>query len=797
MRDFRHALRAIARMPVLSAVIVISIAFGIGANTIVFSWMQARVLRPLPGVPWSASLRGIEPRTDAGGYPGASWLEFRDLRAALGSFEHVIAFRPAPMYLGAGAGLERHFGMLVSGNYFDALGLRPAAGRLFTEAEADARADVTVISYAVWQSAFGGADIAGRTVRVNGRELAVLGVTPREFQGTVMGLNFSIWTPATSAPLLTPGSRELDDRQVRGYQLLGRLAPHATDAAAQAELDAAMARLRDTYPAANAGIGGRILRFWELPRGPQRMMTMALAALQVVMLLLLAAVCGNIANLLLARASTRRREVGVRLALGAGPLRVARLLVAEALVLSIAGSVLGAAIAAWGMDAFMTMPLTGLPLRFETNLDAGGLAFTLVLGIACGVAVAAVPALSLARMDPSTALRAGVRTRSRARVRQTLMALQVGLAVIVLMVAGLFIAGFMQSRQVDPGFRRDGILLGAYDLTGRSASAEAVRTFAPRVLQRLQGAPGVAGAAIASAVPLDIHGLPPRAFRIEGRPRIDGGVDRAPSNVVTPGYFDVLDIRLTAGSDFVPLDDTVTAPQAIVNEAFVRRYFADDPPLGRALTMGGRRYTVAGVVETTVSNAFGEAPTPVIYLSYRDNPSRAGEIHLRGTTTDAAALTSLMREAVRGVDAELPVFNVRSLERHVASNLVFRSIPARMFAVLGPWLLFLAAVGVYAVVDHATSQRTSELGVRLALGATPRQLATAVVGEHLTVALAGAAAGWLLAVGTAVAFLPNAAFGGAVFTLVPLLLLLVVALASWLPARRAAAVDPLVALRAD
>jgi predicted permease len=798
--DVRHALRTIARTPVAAAVVVLSLGVGIGANTVVFSWIQARLLKPLPGVAGGARLHLVEARTEAGTYPGVSWLEYRDLQERLRSFRDLIAFRMAPLYVGETGRVERAYGQLVSGNFFSALGLRPARGR-FLRPDDVARPGgepVAVISYGFWQRRLGGtSDAVGQTLRVNGRDLTIVGVAPREFQGTVLGLNFDLWLPATLAPVMLPGSRELDSRGARGYSVMGWLQPDATRAQAQAELAAAMAQLARIHPETNADVQGEVLTFTQSLRGPPRLLTAALAILQGLMLLLLLAVCGNTANLVLARASARQREMGMRLALGAGPGRIASLMLTESVVLALLGAALGAAIATWGTQALLVLPLSGLPIRFQTSVDALSLTFAIGLGVASGLVFGAAPALQLARVDPQAALRAGSRTAGRSGLRQGLMAVQVGLALVVLIVAGLFLRSLSETRDVDTGFRRDGVLLGVYDLTGRANSQASARSFAARLLDGLRALPAVGAAAISSSVPLEIHGLPERSFTVEGRPRTEAGVDRALTNTVTPGYFALMEIPFRAGTDFADLQDEAAPPQAVVNEAFVRRYLGDVEPLGRRLQARGRDFVIIAVVRDSLSNAFGEPPTPVIYFSYRDLPSVSGEIHARARAGFETALASDVRRAVHDLDPDLPVFNVRTLTDHIETNLVFRRVPARLFAVLGPLLLALAAIGIYAVVAYAVSLRTNEMGVRLALGATPGRLAAQIVGETLTVVGLGALAGWSIAFAIAIAFARGGSIDLPVFLGVPALLLLVAAAACWLPARRAARVDPMVALRQD
>jgi macrolide transport system ATP-binding/permease protein len=801
-RDVRHAGRAIARMPALAAVVIGSLAVGIAANTIVFSWIQAVVFKPIPGVAIASRLHLVEPRTEAGMYPGASWLEYRDLREGLRSMQGLLAFRMIPLYVGERGKVERSTGLLVSDNYFSGLGLTPALGRFMRpdEVEKPGAAPVVVISYDYWQTRFGGAPAAlGQRIRVNGVDLAIIGVTPRGFKGTVMRLVFDFWLPATLAPAVLNGARDLDDRAVRGYTVTGMLAPGAALPQAQADVDRAMRQLAQEFPQTNRAVRGEVLPYWKSPRGPQRMLGTSLAILQVIMLLLLLAVCGNTANLVLARASARQREMGMRLALGASRWRVASLLLAENALLALAGAAVGAAIAAWGTGMLNAMPplrVRGIPISFETTADLMTMGFAILLGLGCGLAFGLAPALQLARLDAQHALRSAASTPRRSRLRNTLMAIEVALAVTVLVAAGMFLRNFMATRNEDPGFRREGVLLAGYDLSGRQVSDSSARLFTAALLERLDAAPGIEAVAVAAAVPLDIHGLPMRFFKLEGRPRNDDALDQALTNTVTPGYFAVMGLPILAGADFAGLRDEAAPLQAVVNQEFVRRYVQGQDALGLRIETRGKQYTIAGVVKNSLYNAFGEPPTPIIYFSYRDRPSPTGEIHVRTRAGGETAVASDVRTVVRDLDPELPVYDVRTLSDHIEANLIFRRIPARMFAVLGPLLLILAAIGIYAVVAYSVSLRTTEIGVRLALGATTQRVVTQFVGEHLLVVGAGAIAGWLIAFAAVVTLL-SAPLDPVVFAGVPLLLLAVAVAASWWPARRVSKVDPIRALRAE
>jgi len=527
------------------------------------------------------------------------------------------------------------------------------------------------------------------------------------------------------------------------------------------------------------------------------MFARALVILQGVMLLLLLAVCGNTANLVLARASTREREIAVRRALGAGRGRIISLLLTESLVLALLGAALGTAIAMWGTQALRAVPMiSAFPIKFQTSVDGLGLTFATLLGVACGLVFGIAPALQLVRLDPQRALRSGGSTPGRSGLRNVLMGSEVALALIVLVAAALFLRSFRETRETDPGFRREGVLLAAYDLTGRNADTSAARVFADKLLARLRALPEVEAAAIATSVPLDIHGLPLRSFALEGRARSDATLDQALSNTVTPGYFSTMGIPLRAGKDFIDLNDAAAAPQVIVNEEFVRRYLPNAEPIGRRLLSRGRSYVISGVVRNSLYEAFGDPPKPIIYWSYRDRPARQGEIHLLTRAGAEMTLAAQVQRVVREIDPTLPVYDIRSLTNHVEKNLFLRRIPARMFVVLGPLLLGLAAIGIYAVVAHAVSRRRTEIGVRLALGATAHRVVAQIVNDSLRVIGYGALIGWLLAL-----LIAMHAGGGVIslpiFLGVPLVLFLVATFACWLPARRAATVDPMVALRDD
>ena len=514
---------------------------------------------------------------------------------------------------------------------------------------------MVVVSYDFWQTRLGGgASAVGQPLRVNDRELTVVGVTPDGFQGTVLGLQFDVWVPAARAPLVITGSPELDSRASRGYYLLARLGSGARRAEATAAVDQTMRDLATRYPESNTALTAQVLPFWRASRGPQGLLLQGVAVLQGVMLILLLAVCANTANLMLARASARQREMGVRLAIGAGTVAAwCGCCSSRTCCWRWSAAVLGTVLAFWGTSAMRAVPVmsTAFPVRFQTDVDLGTLLFTVILACGCAALCALAPAWHLARLDPLRAIHGTGAFNSRGRFGRALMAGEVALAVVVLLVAGLFYRSFSETRELDPGFHRDGVLLAAYDLGGQVRAARRRPPFADRLLAAARALPDVQAAAIATSVPLDIHGLPQRSFVLEGRARVDGGRDRALTNIVTPGYFETMGIPLVAGEDFAPLGDANAAPQVVVNEAFVHRYLPEGAVLGRRLESGGRTYTVVGVVKNSVYDAFGEPESPAIHFSYRDRPALQGELHMRTRAGAESGLAIAARRAVRELDA--------------------------------------------------------------------------------------------------------------------------------------------------
>lgn len=801
MFNLKCALRTLTKAPGLSLVIIVSLALGIGANTVVFSWLNGAIFQPLPGV--TAPVLLLETKDDTGNYVSTSWLEFKDLRAMLPSFDKIAVQRPRSFYLGDSERESRAFGEYVSEDFFPVLGQRPQLGRFFLPEETarPGAAPVVVISHDFWQGHFeGAADVVGRTLKLNGRPLTVIGVTPRGFRGGFNSLGFDLWVPLTMAPELQPATTELTSRTSRPYVMLAQLKPGVTLAQARGELAAAAQSLIATHPETNKGLGYELLPLWRSPRGGQTTV-FSLLSLQVFATLILVVVCANTANLLLARASVRQREIGVRLAIGAGPARIVAQLLTESVLLALAGAAAGMIVALWGVDALAQIPLPGsLPIKIAPRMDWLSLVFAAGLGTACGVGFGLAPALQLARSDVLHSLRGGRGALGgRSRLRDLFVGIEVAVALVVLVFAGLFLKSFRNALVANPGFEPGRVMLATIDLAGRGYTRATGGALLDDLLQRLATVPGVERASAGSYVPLDLRGTSTGVISIDGK-------EFDPNRKIlyyyaTAGYLATMGIPLVAGTDLAPRARADLPLDAVIGDEMARRYWPGENAVGRRFEVNGNVYVVAGVARTPKLEKMTEPPRPAAWLSLRTQFIFAPTLHLRTAPGDPRASLPAIRDTIRRLDPELAVLDTRSLAQHVESNLFIERVPAAMLSVLGPLALALAAIGLYAVLAYAVAQRTQEIGVRLTLGATPRSVVGLVMWQNMRVVLVSAAIGWVIAF-TAGWFMKNSFVGVPVgdpiiYAGVPALLLAVATLACWLPARKAASVDPMTALRAE
>lgn len=802
MLTVRSALRNFARTPFLSGVIVLSLAIGIGANTVVFSWLKQALLDPLPRI--SGPVMTLEVRDDTGNYGSTSWLLYRDLIELTPSLAELAAHRPRNFSLGESGEGTRVFGELVSHNFFSALGVTPASGRFFRadEAAAPGGSAVAVISHGLWQRHFRGApDVLGRELKLNGHAFTVIGVTPEGFLGGFNNLVFDVWLPATMAPVLQPATVELTNRNARSYVMLARLKADHNEAQLRTELDRAAAKFNRLYPDATDGLSFHLLPLWRSPRSGQTTV-ISLVTLQVLSLLLLIVVCANTATLLLARASTRQREIGVKLAIGAAPGRILLQLLGESLFLALLGAAAGLVLALWGADAMRQIPLpSGLPLHLEIRLDLGSLAFAVAVAVGCGLVFGLAPALLLARRDVLGALRGGRGLAGgRSRLRDLLVGTEVAVALVVLVVAGLFLKSFHRAQNFPTGYAADDVLLVNVDLAGRGYTKDKAQVFLANLFRELERTPGFVAASAAQIVPLDVRGVPVGNIAVEGRPS-DGPIEQIFYYQATPGYARTMGVDLVAGEDLAPLERADLPADALINEEMARRCWPGLSPLGRRFEVNNEWFVVRGVVRTAKYATLSEPPQPAAWVTWRRQFISTPTLHLRTHGVDTATALGSLRNAVQRLDPELTLIEPRTLAQHFDNSLIIQRVPARLLSVLGPLALALAAIGLYAVIAYSLAQRTQEIGVRLALGSSPDQAVRLFLWQGMRVVLVGAACG----LGVALLFghlLRNVLVGvplgdPLVYGGVPLLLLAIAGLACWLPARRAARVDPMVALRSE
>lgn len=803
-QDVRFALRSFVRQPGLTLIAVVSLGLGIGATATVFTWLQGMVLDPLPAVPAWDRLVAVHTRAPGGGAWSVSWPDFQDWRAGTRTAD-LAAWDITQLGLRDGAGpTDRAWGMLVSGNYFEALQVRAALGRVLRLEDELRREPVAVLGHDFWRRRFAGdSGVIGRSIALNGAAFTIVGVAAPRFGGNYIGLNLNLYVPLTTVALLAPdGARLLQDRQRRSIEVIGRLRPGATVAQAVAEVDPLA--LRAGAAGGLAEPRGALVRLHSTVDAPGAMRPV-LGALLVLAGLVLLIACANVANLLLARAVARRREVAVRLAVGASRRRLVRQLLTESVALAALAGALGMLVAFWGRDAMLALlPAVPYPVGLDFDLDGRVLLFATLVTVATAMVFGLVPALQASRPDlvPTLKDEIGEGPHGRGRLQAVLVVTQVALSLVTLVSAGLFVRSLEKVRSMDTGMAgTDRVVLVGTDLGLTGIAGDSVRVSVVRsLLERVRGLPGVEAAAVARAIPLGPGPVATSATRIEGyapRPNEDMNVSH---NDVAGDYFRTVGIRLLEGRVIGDADVGGDAPVAVINEVFARRYLAGRSAVGARINMGGDTWlSVVGVVATSKVNDYTEDPQPMVYRAYsaRYAPS-SFTLHVR-TSGEPAAVTGAVRAAFAEVSADLPFLDPRNMAEFTSIPYWPQKVGAIMLSAVGALALLLAAMGIYGVMSYAVSRRTREIGVRVALGAGRRDVVGMVVGRALRLAGIGLLVGGGLALGAG-QLLRSQLYGvsprdPATFAAITLLLGAVALLSSWLPARRAAAVDPLVALR--
>ena len=800
-QDIIYAARKLRSTPAFSLTAILTLALGIGANTAIFSVVNGVLLKPLPFPEAERVMRVrfyYDGQLDAGSPPELA--DFRTRSRTIANFA---------MYDGRAANLVRDgvdpkqlIDVRVSANWFDILRVAPALGRSFVAGDdLEGAAKVVLLSDLLWRREFN-ADpaIVGRPIRLDGEQVVVIGVMP---PGRGYPTTADVWTP-----LIFPAA-QLSDRYrgARWLQMIGRLGSGATLDQAQRELGQIATSMATRFPDEYRNFSVVPVPLQEHIVGDLK--TPLLVIMGAVAFVLLIA-CANVANLFLVRATSRESEMAIRTALGAARSRLIRQLVTESVLLSVVGAALGLVLARWAMAGLLRLAPTSLPRVSTASIDATALIVTAGIALVTGVAFGLLPALQAGVGDLAAALRAGgargTRTRHGShRAKSGIVVAEVALAVTLLIGAGLLLRSFQRLLAVDPGFRPEGVLTLRVSLPDRSYPSDtAIRNFADALDGRLHAIPGVRSAALSNALPLDGSDMT-LTFTVGGRAPVPSNQQPAAQIItVTPEFFSSMGIPLVRGRVLTRDDRPGAPPAVVVSRALVRRHFPNEDPLGKKLDLGWvvdgvrRGGTIVGVVGDVKQSGLGDESPPTIYLPLAQAPMSSLRVTLR-TSVAPTSVASAARAAVRATDRELPIFAVQPMERYLSGAVGPQRFYATLVGLFAVVALALAAVGLYGVVAYAVSQRTHELGVRVALGATGRRIAGMVVGQGLALTLAG------LAVGIGAALLVSrvlrtllfsvSAADPLTFAAVAILLVAVAAIASYIPARRAARVDPLVAMR--
>jgi predicted permease len=807
LQDLRYAGRMLRRSPGFTIAAALSLALGIGANTAIFSLVNAVLFARLPVEAPERLVRLYTSDARNPGYNATSFPNYRDYRAQASSvLADVAAYDWAPLSLASGGEPEFLFGQIVTANYFDVLGVRPALGRGFLPDEDQHSVPVAVLSHGLWQRRFGSdPGIVGRNVEMNGMAFTVVGIAPAAFTGLDVGARPELWLPmGLHARVITNDAEAYDDRRTLQFNVFGRLRDGVGIEQAAAAVKTVGERLAAAYPAENKDRYGTLvpLGLATLDGDTRQMARLAAGVLMTVVAFVLLIACANVANLLLGRASARRREVAVRLSLGATRGRLVRQMLTESALLSTVAGVLGLLVGSWGYALLLGLrPESPVAFDLTGRLDPRVLAFTLAVAVASGVLFGLVPALQATRAELASDLKErgeGSGGRAGNRVRNTLVVSQVALSLVALAGASLFARSLDSARRLEPGFDAERLALASVHLGAQGYSQERGLTFYREALERVGTLPGVESAALATHVALVGGGFGRTVFP-EG---VTGDVvgTFVNTDAVTPHFFETVGTPVLRGRTFAETDREGAPRVAIVNEAMAKRFWPDADPIGRRFHFFGTEpYEVIGIAKDSAQWNIGEAPRPCAYVALAQNYSPYATLHVRGARPQL--LLAPLRAELRRLDERLPIFDVTTFARQIETSLWAPRMAAGLLAAFGTLALTIAAVGLYGVMAFTVARRTREIGLRMALGAAPRDVLRMILGRGLALALGGIAIGTgaaaLLARASRALLYSPSPFDLATFGLVPLTLVAAALLASYLPARRAMKVDPMIALRCE
>lgn len=817
LQDLRYGARMLLKQPGFTLIAVCTLALGIGANTAIFSLISAILLRPLP-VTDPARIVSVSLVNKQGAGLGLfSYREYEDFREQNAVLTGLAAFRFAPVNLSGLAGKagnnERVWGYLVSGNYFEVLGVKAVVGRAFSEEEERApdAHPVLVLSHSCWQRRFG-ADpgIVGQTIILNNRPFTVIGVMPAGFTGTERAFTPEIWAPSMMQSWVDPGAGRLDRGDGSGWFVVGRLKPGVSAPQAEGSLSVLAAQLGRKRPGMNEDQSVQLTAPGLLIPAAQTPALGLAGMLMTTVGLVLVVACANLASLLLQRATERRKEIAIRLALGARRFTIVRQLLTESVLLAVTGGGLGILLAVWLVDLVMALkPSFDFMPALDFKLDGRVLSFTLLLSLLTGVFFGLLPALQATKIDLAPALKDDTPMGSyrRSRLRNGLIVAQVALSLVLLVAAGLLARSLQRIQMLGPGFQIEHVAVMSVNLSLQGYAEARAQEFYRQLIARAESLPGVRSAAVTNFLPLSLHYLGVGVY-LEGQLSAqDVSLPEAMQGSVTPNYFATMGIPLIAGRDFMAPDKQDSPPVAIINETFARRFWPGNQAVGKRFRAGGSAgplIEVIGVAQDGKYFSLNEEPRPFVYRplrqSYIGDASNDGTLIVR-TVEEPSLTIAALRHEVQRLDLNLPVFNVMTMKEHLRLPLFPLRAGASIVAGFGLLALFLAALGIYGVMAYAVSQRKREIGHRLALGAQGSDVLRLIIRQGMALALPGIGIG-LLAAFAVTRLMISLLFGASAndalaFIGATLLLTLAALLACWIPARRATKVDPLVTLRND
>jgi predicted permease len=808
LQDIRYALRQLRKSPGFAALVVSTLALGIAANSTIFSWINSTLFNPIPGVRSTGNMITLQrgARSEHAS-PPFSYLDYVNLRDGSKTLTGLLGYHDDYVAITGDGRPQRIYGALTSANYFEVLGIKPILGRTLLPSQANERAgspDV-VLGYDLWQSRFSGDPaIVGKTMQINLHTYAIVGVAPRGFQGCKSGLRTELWIPLGMDRQVW-GSTRISDRGVSWLNVLGVMRPGVDHHQVENDSNLLMQRIADSYPASHQGANQISTDpLWRSPFGANVYLYGTLPILLALAAVLLLLACANVANLLLVRSVSRRREYAIRLSMGASRWRLVRQLMVENLLLAMAGGGVALAITFWTARTLGSfLPFSTLPINVNGSVDGTVTLVTILVAALTSVVAGVLPALRASSLSPVTVLKDEALNTSgglhKSRLASGLVVMQVALSLTLLVCAGLFVRSLSKAQDVDLGFDANHVYLASFDLDPLGYPDAKALELDRQILARVKALPGVQSATLADFSPLSftIHsdGVMPEGYI--PRPHESIEADRG---IVGPGYLQTLRTPQIAGRDFTDADNESAQPVVIVNQAFVNRYWPGQDAIGKRVQIAGRWCTVAGVAANGKYRRLTYDAAPLVLVPLMQRYEDLVTLHVR-VNGDPMAYASAIDQAVHDLSPDLPLFNVTTLKNNMRIGNVFERIVVVFAGSFGLLALVLAAVGIYGVVSYSTRQRTHEIGIRMALGAARGDVFRQILRQGLRLTLIGLTVG--IAVSLAFTRLLRGLLFGVgtadwiTFASVSILLCVVALVACYVPARRAASIEPMQALRAE